>query len=343
MRFFTAFHSAALALTAALAANAQTYPDHAVTMVVGASPGGGTDVAARILAEPLAKALGKPIVIDNKPGANGNIGATQVARAKPDGYTILMQFSGSHIGNPHLFAKMPWEFKDFSTVALVAFSPHVVAVRPDLKAKNLKELADLARASPGSLKYGSAGNGSIQHMAMENFAQMTSTQMLHVPYKSAAPAVNDLLGGEIDIVNTTPSTLVGFIKSGKLKALAYTSDRRHPQLPDVPTSAESGLPGYEVATWFGVLVPARTPSAVIEKLAAEIRKIVEGDEFRQKIEQQGGIAAFRGPDESTRDLMVTVHHELYDGLPVLGKWIAVSNGTSRKHCQDCSRDTKQFI
>lgn len=287
----------ALALAVALPAGAQTYPDRPVTMIVGAAPGGSTDVSARLLGEPLSKALGKPVVVENKAGASGNIAASQVARAKPDGHTLLMQYSGYHVGNPHLFSKMTWEMKDFTPVAVVTFSPHVFAVHPSVKANTLKELVELAKASPGEYKYGTAGNGSIHHLATELFAQMTGTKLVHVPYKGAAPAVADLLGGRIEIVNTTPPSLVAHIRAGKLKALAYTSDKRHPLLADIPTSAESGLPGYEVASWFGVLAPAKTPPAVIERLSSEIRKIVESDEFKRKVEEQGGLAVYRGPEE----------------------------------------------
>jgi len=287
----------ALALAAALPAGAQTFPDKPVTIIVGASPGGSTDVSARLLAEPLSKALGKPVVVENKPGASGNIAATQVARSKPDGHTLLMQYSGYHVGNPHLFDKIPWKLEDFAPVAVVTFSPHIVAVHPDVKANNLKELVDLAKAKPGDIKFGSAGNGSIQHLATELFAQMTGVKMTHVPYKGAAPAVTDVLGGRIELINTTPPSLIAHVRSGKLKALAYTSDKRHPMYNEIPTSAESGVPGYEVASWFGIMAPAKTPPEVIERLTTEIRKVVESDEFKRKVEEQGGVAAFKGPDE----------------------------------------------
>ena len=296
MKFLSAL-AGILALAVAPPAGAQTYPDRPVGMIVGASPGGSTDVSARLLAEPLAKALGKPIVVENKAGASGNIAAAQVARAKPDGHTLLMQYSGYHVGNPHLFSKMTWELKDFTPVAVVTFSPHIFAVHPSVKANTLKEFVELAKASPGEYKYGTAGNGSIHHLATELFAQMTGTKLVHVPYKGAAPAVADLLGGRIEIVNTTPPSLVAHVRAGKLKALAYTGDKRHPLLAEIPTSAESGLPGYEVASWFGVLAPAKTPPAVVERLASEIRKIVEGDEFKRKVEEQGGLAVYKGPDD----------------------------------------------
>ena len=294
MRFPVALASAVVIVTLG-PAGAQNFPERTITIVVGASPGGSTDVSARFVAEPLAKALGKPVVVDNKPGASGNIGATQVARAKPDGHTLLMQYSGYHVGNPHLFEKLNWELKDFAPVALVTFSPHIFAVHPNVKANNLKELAELAKAHPGTLKFGSAGNGSIQQLATELFAQMNGVKLVHIPYKGAAPAVTDLLGGRLDILNTTPPPLVAHIKSGRLKALAYTGDKRHPQFPDIATAAESGMPNYEVASWFGILAPAKTPPAVIEKLTTEIKKIVDSPEFKQKIEEQGGVAAYKNP------------------------------------------------
>jgi tripartite-type tricarboxylate transporter receptor subunit TctC len=296
MKIFAAL-LASIAGMAPSPGGAQTFPEKTVTIVVGASPGGSTDFSARLLAEPLAKALGKPVVVENKPGASGNIAATQVARARPDGHTVLMQYSGYHVGNPHLFDKMPWEPKDFAPVALVTFSPHIVAVYPGVKANDLKQLVDLAKANPGDLKYGSAGNGSIQHLATEMLAQMTGVKLIHVPYKGAAPAVTDVIGGRVDIINTTPPSLVSHIRAGKLKALAYTADKRHPQFNDIATSAESGVPGYEVASWFGILVPAKTPPAVIERLSAETRRIVESPEFIRKVEEQGGVAAFKTPAE----------------------------------------------
>ena len=163
-----------------------------------------------------------------------------LARAKPSGHTLLMQYSGYHVGNPHLFEELSWKLEDFAPVAMVTFSPHIVAVHPSVKANNLKELVALAKANPGELKYGSAGVGSIQHLATELFAQMTGIKMTHVPYKGAAPAVADLLDGRIDLINTTPPSLVSHIRTGRLKALAYTSDKRHPVLNDIPTSAEAG-------------------------------------------------------------------------------------------------------
>ena len=214
------------------------------------------------------------------------------------GYTLLMQYSGYHVGNPALFDNMNWDpVKDFAPVAMATLAPHVFTVHPSVKANNLAELAALAKANPGTLKYGSSGNGSIQHIATEVFAQMTGTKMVHLPYKGTSGALNDLLGGRLDIVNTTPPPMVPHIKAGKLKALAYTSDVRHPMMPDVPTSAEAGLPGYEIASWFAVFAPAKTPPAVIDRLAREVRAVVESEDYKRRIEEQGAFAVYKGPEE----------------------------------------------
>jgi tripartite-type tricarboxylate transporter receptor subunit TctC len=290
------FGQAALALLLlADQAAAQSLPDRPISLLVGTAPGGSTDVSARLLAEPLGKALGRTIVIENKAGASGNIAASQVARAKPDGATLLMQYSGSHTINPHIFKTMPWSPKDFVPVAIVAVSPHAIATHPGVKAANLRELAELARAKPSTVTYGSAGIGSVNHVAMELFTQITGTKMLHVPYRGSAPSVTDLLGGRIDLVNTTLPSLAPHIRAGTLNGLAFLATKRHPAFPEIPTSAEAGMPDYLITSWFAVMAPAGTPSPLVERLAAEIRTVVESEEFRRKIEEQGGFAEFRGP------------------------------------------------
>ena len=274
-------------------ASAQDWPSRPITMVVPSAPGGSTDYSARLIGESLAKALGQPVVIDNKPGGAGNIGTEAVARAKPDGYTLLMQYSGYHVGNPALFAQMRWNpAKDFVPVALVMRAPHVVAVSGAVPANNLQELIDLGKKNGKGLFYASSGNGSIQHIAGELFAQQTKVPMTHVPYKGAGPAVNDLLGGRIDIFVTTPPSVIGHVASGKIKALAYTGKQRHPSLPNVPTSAEAGLPGYEVESWFAVFAPTGTPAPVVARLSAEIKTIVESEVYRKKMDEQGAFAAY---------------------------------------------------
>jgi tripartite-type tricarboxylate transporter receptor subunit TctC len=285
---------AALALAIGVpAALADTWPGRPITMVVPSAPGGSTDISARLVGDGLAKALGQPLVIDNKPGGAGNLGTEAAARAKPDGYTLLMQYSGFHVGNPALFPLIKWNpTKDFVPVALVMRAPHVIAVGPSVKAASLKELIESAKKSDKGLFYASSGNGSIQHIAGELFGQMTKVRMTQVPYRGAGPAVNDLLGGQVDMFVTTPPSVIGHVAAGKLKALAYTGKQRHPSLPNVPTSAEAGLPGYEVESWFAVFAPAGTPAPIVARLSSEIKTIVESEAYRKKMDEQGAFAAY---------------------------------------------------
>jgi tripartite-type tricarboxylate transporter receptor subunit TctC len=277
-------------------AHADAWPSRPITMVVPSAPGGSTDLSARLVGDALSKALGQAVVVDNKPGASGNLGTEAVARAKPDGYTLLMQYSGYHVGNPALFAQIKWHpTKDFVPVALVMRAPHVVAVGPSAPAATLKDLIELGKRNGKGLFFASSGNGSIQHVAGELLAQMTKVPTTHVPYKGAGPAVNDLLGGQVDLFVTTPPSVIGHVNSGKLKALAYTGKQRHASLPDVPTSAEAGLPGYEVESWFAVFAPAGTPAQVVTRLSAEIKTIVESDAYRKKMDEQGAFAAYMDP------------------------------------------------
>jgi tripartite-type tricarboxylate transporter receptor subunit TctC len=276
--------------------NAQTWPTKHITMVVPSAPGGSTDLSARLVGEQLAKALGQPIVIDNKAGAAGNLGTEAVARAKPDGYTLLMQYSGYHVGNPALFPQIRWHpTRDFVPVALVMRAPHLIAVSGAVPVNNLQEFIALGKKNGRGWFYASSGNGSIQHVAGELFAQQTKVPLTHVPYKGAGPAVNDLLGGQVDVFVTTPPSVIGHIASGKIKALAYTGKQRHPSLPNVPTSAEAGLPGYEVESWFAVFAPAGTPAPIVARLSAEIKTIVESEAYRKKMDDQGAFAAYMDP------------------------------------------------
>lgn len=288
-----------LAGAATLAANvtlAQTWPDKPITLVVPSAPGGSTDLAARLIGEPLSKALGQAIVVDNKAGAAGNLGTEVVARAKPDGYTLLMQYSGYHVGNPALFSQIKWHpTKDFVPVALVMRAPHVIAVTGTTPANNLQEFIALGKKNGKGLFYASSGNGSIQHIAGELFELQTKVPLTHVPYKGAGPAVNDLLGGQVDMFVTTPPSVIGHVNGGKLKALAYAAKQRHPSMPNVPTSAEAGLPGYEVESWFAVFAPAGTPAPVVTRLTSEIKTIVESEAYRKKVNDQGAFAAYMDP------------------------------------------------
>ena len=281
---------------AATSASADTWPSKPITFIVPTAPAGSTDIMARMVADPLQRALGQPIVVDNKPGASGNIGTEAVARAAPDGYTLLMQYSGYHVGNPALFPQIKWNpTKDFVPVALVMRAPHVVAVSGKLPVASLKELIEYGKKKEGGLFYASSGNGSIQHIAGELLSRQARQPMTHVPYKGSGPAINDLIAGNVDMFITTPPSVIGHFAGGRIKALAYTGSKRHPSMPDVPTAAEAGLAGYEVESWFAVFAPAKTPPEVVNKLSAEIKKIVESESFRKKVDEQGAFATYMDP------------------------------------------------
>lgn len=270
------------------------YPQRPVTLVVPTPPGGSTDFTARLIVEPLTRALGQPVIVDNRPGASGNIGNQFVARAKPDGYTLLVAYSGYQVGNPHLFKDAGWDpIKDFAPVAMVTRAPQVFAIHHALPVNSLQELIAYAKKNPGKLNYASSGNGSIQHIAGELFKQITGTFITHIPYRGSGPAVQDLLAGTVDLHITTPASVVSHIKSGRLRALAVTSAKRLPSLPDVPTATEAGLKGYDLDSWFALYVPAGTPAAIVQQLNAEVNKILQMPEVRKKAEDSGtSVEAF---------------------------------------------------
>jgi tripartite-type tricarboxylate transporter receptor subunit TctC len=270
------------------------YPQRPVTLVVPTPPGGSTDFTARLIVEPLTRALGQPVIVDNKPGASGNIGNQFVARAKADGYTLLVAYSGYQVGNPHLFKDAGWDpIKDFTPVAMVTRAPQVVAIHHALPVNSLQEFIAYAKKNPGKLNYASSGNGSIQHIAGELFKQLTGTFITHIPYRGSGPAVQDLLAGTVDLHITTPASVVSHIKSGRLRALAVTSPKRLASLPDVPTATEAGLKGYDLDSWFALYAPAGTPPAVVQQLNAEVNKILQMPEVRKKAEDSGtSVEAF---------------------------------------------------
>ena len=264
------------------------FPQRPITLVVPTPPGGSTDFTARLIAEPLTRALGQSIIVDNKPGASGNIGNQFVARSKPDGYTLLMAYSGYQVGNPHLFKDAGWEpIKDFVPVAMVTRAPQVVVIHHALPVNTLQELVAYAKKNPGKLNYASSGNGSIQHIAGELFKQLTGTFITLIPYGGSGPAVQDLLAGTVDLHITTPASVVAHIKSGRLRALAVTSPKRLTSLPDVPTATEAGLKGYDLDSWFALYAPAGTPAAVVQQINAEVNKILQTPEVRKKAEDSG--------------------------------------------------------
>jgi tripartite-type tricarboxylate transporter receptor subunit TctC len=293
-----------LALGAALAVPATRvfaqgkYPQRPITLVVPTAPGGSTDFTARLVSDQLARALGQPVVIDNKPGASGNIGNQIVARARPDGYTLLVAYSGYQVANPHLFKQAGWDpIKDFAPVAMMTRAPQVIAARPDLPANTLQELVAYAKANPGKLNFASSGNGSIQHIAGELLSQLTGVALTHIPYKGSGPAVQDLMGGQVDLFITSPAGVFSQIQAGKLKGLAVTSAKRLGALPNVPTATEAGLKGYELDSWFGLYAPAGTPAEIVQVLNTEVNRILQLPDVRKKSDDSGTTVETMSPQQ----------------------------------------------
>jgi tripartite-type tricarboxylate transporter receptor subunit TctC len=285
------------ALVLAPAAHAQpAFPTRAVTIVVPFPPGGGTDAGARIVAQRLSERWGQPVVIENKAGAAGQIGGELVSKAKPDGYTLLMGNVGTQSVNPSLYPKMTYDPDTaFAPVSLVAWLPLVMLANPAMPARTPKDVAAAARAKPGTLTYSSSGAGGSMHLAGALFESMADAPMLHVPYKGGGPAIQDLIAGHVNYAFATILEASAFVQAGKLRALAVTSTRRSPALPDVPTLAESGYPGYEASSWIGLLAPAGTPAALVEKMAADIREVVARPDVRERFVAQGATPEAEGP------------------------------------------------
>ena len=284
--------AAGLALGMGTVASAQDgYPNKPITMVVPASAGGTTDLAARMTAQALGPVLGQTLVVENKGGGNGNIAAAQVKRAEADGYTLLMQYSGFHVISPHL-GKSSWELKDFVPVANVLSAPQIVVVRGDLPVNTMQELVAYAKVNPMKLNYASSGNGSLQHVTGVQLERAAGVQMMHVPYKGTGPALQDLLGGQVDLTFGTAPPFMPHIQAGKLKVLAVTGKERLPSLPDVPTTAETGFPGVNATSWFAMFAPAGTPAAIVSKLETDVRNALAEPAFQQKARDQGAAADF---------------------------------------------------
>ena len=293
---FTTLALAALATGFLGSATAQSaYPGKTVTMVVPTAAGGTTDLSARMLAQALGPVLGQTVVVDNKGGGNGNIAASIVKRAEADGYTLLMQYSGYHVISPHITKQKQWDQGDFQPVANIISAPQIIVVRADLPVKTLPELIAYAKANPGKLNYASSGNGSLQHVTGAMLEQQGGIKMVHVPYKGTGPALQDLLGGQVDLTFGTAPPFMPHIASGKLRVLAVTGKQRLPSLPDVPTTAEAGYPKVDATSWFAVFAPAGVPKAVVDKLTADIRSVVQSPTFQQKAQEQGATADYQTP------------------------------------------------
>jgi tripartite-type tricarboxylate transporter receptor subunit TctC len=287
----------AVALAAhAAPATAQTYPSRTIRMVVGFTPGGGTDIMARLIASKLPEVLGQPVVVENRPGAATNIANEMVARSAPDGYTLLVATSVVAI-NMALYKKLPYDtVRDFAPVSLFAESPNVVVVSNKVAAQTLQELVALARARPGVLNYSSAGSGTSQHMSGELLKLRTGTDIVHVPFKGTAPSLTAVMGGDVDISFANIPAIIQHVRAGRLRPLALSGDRRSDLMPEVPTVAEAGVPGGTVGVWYGVLAPAATPREIVDTLATAIVKIAHSPDMKQRLVEQGAEAVGSTPE-----------------------------------------------
>jgi tripartite-type tricarboxylate transporter receptor subunit TctC len=280
------------------AALAQSYPDKPVRLVVPWPPGGSVDIIGRLIGVKLGQILGQPIVIENRSGASGNIGMDTVAKSRPDGYTLVLN-TIPLATNPSLFAQMPFDVsKDFAPIALIAKMPHLLITTQALPVGNMRELLTLAKSQPGKLTYSSAGNGSTFHMAGELFKYLSNTVVVHVPYRGGGPALTDAISGQVDISFPSLVAALPFVKAGKVKALAITSSSRSPLLPEVPTIAEAGLPGYEFTSWFMLLAPARTPHEIVTKINQAVTETMKSPELAERFAKEGTEIVTGSPEQA---------------------------------------------
>ena len=289
---------AAAAMSLPTLAQTSSFPLRPVRIVVPYTTGGSNDVIARLLAQQLQETWGQPVVVENKPGAAGNIGASDIAKSAPDGHSLLLTNINIVSMNPGLIANMPFDpQKDFAPISLLGTTALALVVHPSVPANNVRELIDLARKGPGRLNYASSGSGSPQHMSAEMFKAMTKTSMTHIPYRGAAPAVNDLLAGQVQVTIGVVNQLIPHIRAGKLKALGVTTRKRLAQMPDVPTLDEAGVPGYESEIWLGLAAPSATPPAIIEQINQAIRKAMATADVISKLQSQGIDVVVSSPDQ----------------------------------------------
>jgi tripartite-type tricarboxylate transporter receptor subunit TctC len=280
---------------------AQTFPSRPVTLVVPFPPGGGTDTGGRVIAEQLGRRWNQPVIVENRGGAAGQIGADYVAKSKPDGYTLLLGNIGTQATNPLLYAKLPYDAdKAFAPVSLVAELPLAMMVHPSVRAKTAAEFVALAKSKPGQMSYSSSGAGGAPHLAAEMFKDQTGSFILHVPYRGGGPAIADLLAGHVQLSFMTVLEASGHIKAGKLRALAVTGDKRVPAFPDVPTLAESAAPGFNAISWIGLLAPAGTPQDVVDRIAADVRAVLADESVKARFIGLGGVPRATTPQEFAR-------------------------------------------
>ncbi len=278
-------------------AHAQPFPSRPIRLISPYPPGGGNDVLARLIADKLGEGLGQRVIVDNRAGANTIVGTDLAAKSAPDGHTMVL-VPNSFVTNVGFYAKLPYDtVRDFAPIALVALSPQMLVVHPSVAAGSVKELIALARAKPGHYSYGSSGSGSVGHLAMALFDMMAGIKMEHIAYKGTAPAVTELLGGQIPLMMSSMLSVLPQVRAGKLRLLAVTTAKRSPAVPDTPTIAEAGVPGYEATLWYGLVGPARIPAPLLERLSGEIEKTLKNPDIIEKLSRQGVEPYYYGPKE----------------------------------------------
>jgi len=287
------------------AALAQTYPTKPIRMVVHFPPGGPTDLVARTLAQKMGETWGQQVIVDNRPGAGGIIGVEMVVRAAPDGYTLLFATGGSMSITPALGTKLPYNvFTDVAPVSLVVINPQILVLHPSVPANSVRELIKLAKAKPGQMNYASVGPGSPQHLGGEMLKAMTGIDMVHIPYKGTAPAVTDLLAGQVSLMFNSMPSVLPHVRTGRLKGIAVSTAKRSPAAPDIPTVAESGVPGFQYATWYGLFAPAATPKDIIAKVSAETVRIMQDKTVAQRLIREGAEPAAGTPEQLAQYMRV---------------------------------------
>ena len=290
----------ALALTVCGSAFAQSYPSRSTRLIVSFPPGGPADLLGRFIAQKLTESFGQQVVVDNRPGANSIIAAELTAKAAPDGYTLLMAIDGAMVMNPALYTKLPYDpQKDFTPISLLSRSPNIFVVQPSLPVQSVQQFIAYAKATPGTLNFGSGGRGTSSHLSGELLKSMAGLQLVHVPYKGATPAITDLIAGHIQLFIGNLPPILPQVQAGKLKALAVTSSKRWPELPNLPTMAESGLPGYETVAWFALLGPANLPPAIAQRLSTEAAAVMKTVDVRAALLKQGMEAIGSSAEELT--------------------------------------------
>jgi tripartite-type tricarboxylate transporter receptor subunit TctC len=292
--------ASAILLMAVLPAQAQNYPSKPIRIIVAYTPAGTTDILARAIGQKMSESWSQPVIVENRPGAAGNIGTELAAKATPDGYTLIMGTAGTHGINVSLYRKLNWHsLRDFAPVSLVAMVPNIMVVNNSLPIKSVKELIAYAKANPGKLSYGSPGNGSTAHLSMELFKSMTGTNLVHIPYKGSAGVLADVMGGQIAVTIDNMPVYLPQVKAGKIRALAVSPAKRSTAAPDIPTIAEAGVPGYDSGAWFGLLAPAGTPRAIVEKLSVETARILKLPDVSKRISELGAEPVGSTPAQFT--------------------------------------------